>query len=93
MGKSLPIGSAYISKMNPATGQELHKIPQSTEEDVNQAVELAKANLGRRLKHTSFEYRSQCLYRLANLLEGRLEESAVAETNDTGKPVWLDSKC
>ena len=87
--KSLPIGGGYISKMNPATGQELYKIPQSTEEDVNKAVEIAKRAWDKNWKHTSFEDRSQCLFRLANLLEGKLEEFAVAETNDTGKPVWL----
>ena len=72
--KHTPIDGGYISKMNPATGEELHKIPQSTKEDVNKAVEVAKRAWNENWKHTSFEYRSQCLHRVADLLEEKLEK-------------------
>ena len=87
--KCQPRQGQYISKINPATGLELYKIPQSTKEDVEQAVQVAQNTLNEHWKKTSYEYRSQCLYRVAELLEDRLEEFAIAESNDTGKPIWL----
>jgi aminomuconate-semialdehyde/2-hydroxymuconate-6-semialdehyde dehydrogenase len=84
-----PAEGGYISKTNPATGMELYKIPQSSKVDVDRAVQVAKRALDKEWKNTSFDYRSQCLYRVANLLEERLEDFALAETNDTGKPIWL----
>ena len=87
--KCPPREGQYLSKCNPATGTELYKIPQSTKEDVDGAVRSAKRALDEHWKETSFEYRSQCLSRVADLLEERLEEFAIAESNDTGKPIWL----
>jgi len=42
-----------------------------------------------RWSETPVERRSELLLRVADLLEGRLDEFAEAESRDQGKPVWL----
>jgi len=42
-----------------------------------------------RWSETPVERRCELLMRLADLLEGRLDEFAEAESRDQGKPVWL----
>lgn len=83
-----PVSGKYIDNYNPATGQVYSLIPDSDEQDVEEAVKAATAAFpGWSLMRT--EDRSAILIRLSELIEKHLERFAVAESVDNGKPVWL----
>jgi aminomuconate-semialdehyde/2-hydroxymuconate-6-semialdehyde dehydrogenase len=78
----------YIESVNPANGVVEILIPNSTSEDVDAAVEsAAKAFVS--WSQTSVEYRSNILLKIADLISADLEEFAVAESKDNGKPLSL----
>lgn len=88
-GKLVPPSSGgYIDNVNPATGEVYSFIPDSGKEDVDRAVEAAKAAFPM-WSSLSKEKRSERMLALAQLIEKNLEKLAVAETNDQGKPLWL----
>lgn len=83
-----PASGQYIDNYQPATGKVYSHIPDSDERDVQQAVESARAAFpGWSSMRT--EDRSALLIRLSERIQSRLEELAVAESIDNGKPVWL----
>jgi aminomuconate-semialdehyde/2-hydroxymuconate-6-semialdehyde dehydrogenase len=83
-----PAKGKYIDNYNPSTGKVYSLIPDSDEEDVQKAVDAAKAAFPA-WSTMRKEERSNWIMRLAELIEKRLEEFAVAETLDNGKPLWL----
>lgn len=83
-----PANGKYIDNYNPSTGKVYSSIPDSEEEDVKTAVEAANAAFPGWATMKK-EERSNWMMRLADLLEKRLEEFAVAESMDNGKPLWL----
>jgi aminomuconate-semialdehyde/2-hydroxymuconate-6-semialdehyde dehydrogenase len=83
-----PQGGAYLDNFNPATGQVYSQIPDSEEEDVNDAVKAAKSAYASWSKTTK-EKRSEVLSKIAALIEDNLESLAQAESTDNGKPVSL----
>lgn len=88
-GQMLPPASGeYFDNYNPATGAVYSRIPDSDARDVQRAAEAAQAAFPA-WSVTSAEERSRVLIRLAELVEERFEEFAVAETTDNGKPLWL----
>jgi len=72
---------------NPATGETVAVVAQAGEKDVNAAVAAARGAFedGRWSGLTPAD-RSAALWKLADLLEARLEEFARVESEDTGKP-------
>ncbi|HEX9372978.1 MAG TPA: gamma-aminobutyraldehyde dehydrogenase [Roseiflexaceae bacterium] len=72
---------------NPATGEQIAEVADASREDVDRAVQAARAAFydGRWSKITPAE-RSLALWRLADLLEARAEEFARVESENTGKP-------
>ncbi len=80
-------GKTFETK-NPATGEVLANVSEAEAEDVNRAVEAARAafDYGPWSKMTSAE-RSRLIYKLADLMEENLEELAQIETLDNGKPI------
>jgi acyl-CoA reductase-like NAD-dependent aldehyde dehydrogenase len=84
----LPDDGQYLDSVNPATGQVWAKIADSGQSDVERAVNAAN-NALLHWTRVPTQTRSQILCRVADLLEERLEEFAVAESRDQGKPVWL----
>ena len=72
--------------VNPSTEEVLAAVPRGTPEDVDDAVRAAETAFGiwRRSKP---EDRGRLLYGVARSLEARLEEFALLETLDTGKPL------
>jgi len=83
-----PANGKYIDNYNPSTGKVYSLIPDSGDEDVKKAVDAAnRAFPGWAAMRK--EERSNILMRIADLLEKRLEEFAIAETMDNGKPLWL----
>ncbi len=86
-----PLSGKFIDNINPATGEVYGQIPDSNEKDVEAAVHAAKQAFPK-WSTSSVEERFQILNRIANLIDENLDELALAETNDNGKPLWLSKK-
>jgi aminomuconate-semialdehyde/2-hydroxymuconate-6-semialdehyde dehydrogenase len=83
-----PVSGEYFDDIHPATGDVLAQIPDSDARDVANAVDAAK----RAFPSWSMmraEERSRILLKLAELIEGNLDELARLESDDNGKPVSL----
>ncbi len=88
-GKLLaPIGQQYLDNINPATGAVYSQVSDSTAEEVEAAYEAAK-NAFPAWAATSVNERASILMRIADGIEERLEELALAESQDNGKPLSL----
>ncbi len=85
-----PIDGAFMENIEPATGKVYGLIPRSTGADVNVAVSAA-ANAFAGWGSTSREERSKVLLKIADLIDKRQGELALAEAKDNGKPVKLAS--
>jgi len=83
-----PLKGAYIENRNPATDEVINLVPASTEEDLDLAIEHARV-AARHWSQTSPQERAQILRQIAAEIEKRLEAFALAESIDTGKPLWL----
>ena len=83
-----PLSGKFIDNINPATGGMFCQTPDSNERDVEIAVHAAQQAFAE-WSVTPVEKRFQILNRIAQLIDENLDELALAETNDTGKPLWL----
>src|SRR5438067_5035125 len=70
----------------PATGETIAEVPRCGAEDVDRAVETAKAALPGWLQKTPKD-RSELLHKLADVLEENAEELAQLESLNVGKPL------
>lgn len=86
-----PCSRGYLDNINPATGLRYGQIPDSNAEDVQLAVDAAKAAFPS-WSVTTLEKRFRILNRIAELIEEHLDDLALAETTDNGKPLWLSKK-
>lgn len=86
-----PHSQKYMDDVNPATGEVICKIPDSGIEDVDMAV-AAAGKAFPEWRKTSPEQRFIILNKIADLLQENLEFLALAETTDSGKPLWLSKK-
>lgn len=86
-----PISQNYIDNINPATGETYSYIPDSDERDVQNAVQAAQKAF-KLWSRKSAQERSQILLKIADLIEKNLDNLALAETNDNGKPLKLSKK-
>ncbi|XP_065897799.1 2-aminomuconic semialdehyde dehydrogenase-like [Dysidea avara] len=80
--------SNHIDSYNPATGEVHVKVPDSGQDEVDKAVKSAKEAFVK-WSRTPAKERAKYLHKIADAIETRLEEFAVAESRDQGKPVWL----
>ena len=80
-------GGSILTIENPATCEKIAEVVDASREDVDRAVKAAHEAFydGRWSKLTPAQ-RSLALWRLADLLEARIEEFARAESENTGKP-------
>ncbi|MFQ6170864.1 aldehyde dehydrogenase [Oryzobacter sp. R7] len=81
-----PVQGRYFENVTPVTGQVFTEIARGTAEDIELALDAAHGAAdawGR----TSVAERSNVLLRIADRMEANLEDLAVAETWDNGKPV------
>ena len=83
-----PTANKWLDNFNPATGQVYSLIPDSDAHDVEMAFQAAKAAFAPWSRLTRAE-RSQWLSKVADRIAERLDELALAESTDNGKPVWL----
>jgi aminomuconate-semialdehyde/2-hydroxymuconate-6-semialdehyde dehydrogenase len=81
-------GDAWLEVINPATGKIIARCPDSDEGDIESAVIAARKAfpLWSRLTHGE---RARWLNKLADALESDMDSFALAETNNTGKPLSL----
>ena len=86
-----PISNEYIDCVNPATAEVFAQIPNSNKQDVDAAVLAAKKAFPS-WSITPTEERFKILNKIAELIDEHLEELALAETTDNGKPLWLSTR-
>ncbi|VTX94328.1 acetaldehyde dehydrogenase ExaC [Acinetobacter ursingii] len=81
-----PVKGEYFENISPVDGKVFTKIPRSSAEDIELALDAAhKAKT--EWNKASPTTRSNLLLKIADRLEANLEMLAVAETWDNGKPV------
>ena len=86
-----PLSGQFIDNTNPATGEVYGQIPDSNEKDINVAVKAAKKAFAE-WSTMPVEKRFIILNKIAELIDENLDELALAETNDNGKPLWLSKQ-
>ncbi|HUH63512.1 MAG TPA: aldehyde dehydrogenase family protein, partial [Terracidiphilus sp.] len=76
---------------NPSTGEVLAHVAEGDKEDINRAVAAARAAFkrGSAWRTMTPSERGRLMWKLADLLERRLEEFAQLESLDQGKPVTM----
>jgi len=80
-----------VENINPATGKRIGSIPSSKAGDVHQAV-LAAQEAFKTWSVSSREERFSVMNKIADLIESKLDELALAETIDNGKPLKLSKR-
>ncbi|MGX6980172.1 aldehyde dehydrogenase family protein [Vagococcus elongatus] len=78
--------AAFIEAVNPANGEKLAEFTDATEEDVNNAVNVAQKAF-KTWKKSSILERSTLLLKIADIIDENLEHLAMVETLDNGKPI------
>jgi aminomuconate-semialdehyde/2-hydroxymuconate-6-semialdehyde dehydrogenase len=82
------ISGEIIDNINPSTGEVYGTIPRSHKDDVKKAVEAAEQAF-MQWSNTSQDYRSELLLKISKAIEYHLEDLALAESIDNGKPLHL----
>ena len=91
-GKMVPASSGKtLPNYNPALGKPFGTLPDSDQEDVDEAINAAEnaSNLWLKMGEKG---RSAVLLKIADLIEANLHVLALAESTDNGKPVKLATK-
>ncbi len=88
---SPPQSGTYLPNINPATGDVFSEVPQSHSADVDLAVASARAAFPIWSEY-SIDQRSKVLRAIAYRIEKQATELALAECQDTGKPLSVASR-
>ena len=83
-----PQSDRWIEVHEPATGRVVARVPDSNAADVDAAIDAARRAFPA-WSTTPAAERARLMLRLAQLVEDRLDEIALVESRDTGKPVTL----
>jgi aldehyde dehydrogenase (NAD+) len=84
-----PEGGRTFPSENPATEETLCAVASASAADAGRAVEAARAALdGDWGQKMSARDRGRLLYKIADALEARIDEFALVETLDNGKPIF-----
>lgn len=86
-----PKSDQYLDNVNPSTGIVHGQIPDSSYEDVQEAVTAAEASF-KQWKLSSIEERATYLHAIAQGIKSKFDDFALAESQDQGKPLWLAKK-
>jgi acyl-CoA reductase-like NAD-dependent aldehyde dehydrogenase len=79
-GESFPVYDA-------ATGTEIARAPRGSDEDVDRAVAAARRAPKGPWKRVTPQERGKMIWRLADLIEARLEDFSQIDSLDNGKPI------
>lgn len=88
---STAIGKNWLDNYNPSSGSVYNQIPDSNEKDIALAEKAAQSAFSNWSK-TSLKERSAVLLRIAELITKNLDDLALAECIDNGKPLALAKK-
>lgn len=83
-----PHSSRYIDDINPSTAETFAQIPISDEEDLKSAISAAEKAFPK-WSGLSANERARYLMKISSLIKTNLNELAVAESTDTGKPIQV----
>jgi aminomuconate-semialdehyde/2-hydroxymuconate-6-semialdehyde dehydrogenase len=83
-----PISGQYIENYDPAVGGVYSLLPDSDARDIDVAVAAAERAFPD-WSTVAAEQRSRLLFRVADLIERDIDQFAIAESIDNGKPVSL----
>ncbi|HEY8561780.1 MAG TPA: aldehyde dehydrogenase family protein [Pyrinomonadaceae bacterium] len=83
---SFPSKPAEIISYNPATGEELGRVPETSAEDVKAAVEKSRAAF-RNWRETSFATRRKYVMKAREVILSEMDEIARLISDESGKPV------
>ena len=83
-----PQSGEYLENIEPASGKVYGEIPDSTQQDVEAAVQAAEKAFPA-WSNTSREERSRIMLKIADLIDENLDMLAMAEAKDNGKPIKL----
>ncbi len=78
----------WLDGVNPATGDVYARVARGSRTDVERAVDAARAAFPHWSGMTARQ-RSAIMMAISRKIGENLEELALAETNDQGKPLWL----
>jgi aldehyde dehydrogenase len=81
-----PVKGQYFDNISPVNGKPFCKIPRSSAEDIELALDAAHAAKDA-WGQASVTTRSNILLKIADRIEANLEKLAVADTWDNGKPI------
>ncbi|WP_117214774.1 aldehyde dehydrogenase family protein [Allorhizocola rhizosphaerae] len=79
-------GASAFKTINPASEEVLAEVSEASKEDVDRAVEAARAAFAKWSKLPGSE-RAKYLFRIARIIQERSRELAVLESLDNGKPI------
>jgi aminomuconate-semialdehyde/2-hydroxymuconate-6-semialdehyde dehydrogenase len=83
-----PVLDKWMDNFNPSNGEVYGKIPDSSKEDIEQAIQAAQKAFPA-WSNTTLEERSKVLSKIADLIDEKLDFLATAESEDNGKPISL----
>jgi len=83
-----PIQDNWLDNYNPSIGEVYGQIPNSTNEDVEKAVEAAEKAFPS-WSNSTLDERHKILSKIADLILEKLDFLAEAESKDNGKPISL----
>ena len=83
-----PKSGQWLDTINPAIGEVYAVVARSSAEDIDAAVQAAKDAFPA-WSALSARDRSQIMLRISQRVHEHLDELALAESIDNGKPVWL----
>ena len=83
-----PRAGRYLENFEPATGRAYSRVPDSDQDDLNEAIVAAQAAFPVWRETPAME-RSKVMTRIAEGIEAKSEELVRAESIDTGKPISL----
>lgn len=83
-----PAAGAYLDNYDPSIGQVYGQVPDSDSTDVAEAYKAAAA-AQKGWENTPAEEKFKVLNAIAEGIDAKREEFALAESRDQGKPLWL----
>ena len=88
-GQRVPAGNGrWLGVVNPATGQVIAEVPAGDADDVDRAVAAARRGFDEgEWPRMSAAARAKVLNRLADLIDGRLEQFSELEATNNGRPI------
>lgn len=82
------VSGKWLDNYNPATGEVYSQIANSDAQDIENAYQAA-ARAFQSWSNTTIEERSRIMLKIADLIDERIDDLAMAETIDNGKPLSL----